>query len=126
MAKIFGRIGDFEEMTIRPGWTTSETTYDKVDLSVRLAPKVRLTYPFIAAAMTSVVGETMALECARNGIMAVVPTQLPIDKAAGIVSGVKRQEVKRGDLEIVNEPEIINFKGTVGDAMATYERPGTP
>ena len=98
--------------------------YENVDLSAELAPGLKLTYPFIAAAMTSVVGKRMTLECARNGIMAVVPSGLPMKEAAGIVSDVKRQEVKRGDLELLDDPVWIGNQKTVADAVRLYENAG--
>lgn len=114
-------------MNIVPGWTTSKTTHDKVDLSVELVPGTRLSYPFIGAAMTSVVNEQLLGACARNGAMAVVPSQLPIDTAAKMVADVKDDEVKRGDLEFVNRPEWINLDSdasTVGDAVKRYNQVG--
>jgi len=117
-------LGDFHEITILPGWTTSKTTYDKVDLSVELAPGVVLNYPFIAAAMTSVVGREMALACAKNGIMAVVPSQLSIEEAGSIVREVKQQEVEKGDLEFVEKPEWIDDNRTIGDAIRRYNDVG--
>jgi len=117
-------FGDFHEITIIPGWTTPKATYDRVDLSVELAPGLVLSYPFIAAAMTSVVGKEMAIECARNGIMAVVPSQLSIKEAGDIVRSVKKQEVKKGDLEFNEQPEWITDFNSIGDAVKRYEEVG--
>lgn len=122
--KIIGDIGDFHEMSIIPGWTTSRTTYDKVDLSVELAPGVILDKPFIAAAMTSVVGPELTLACANNGTMAVVPSQLSIEDASSTIRDAKNQEVKRGDLELVKQPERIKDDRTIGEAIDKYNSVG--
>jgi IMP dehydrogenase len=120
--KIIGRIGEPHEMNILPGWTTSKTTHDKVDLSVELVPGVILDYPFIAAAMTSVVNERFTEECAKNGIMAVVPSQYSKSYAGRIVGNVKGKEVRRGDLEFVKNPEWINIDSGQRKLSAAVER----
>ncbi|MBN2331362.1 MAG: IMP dehydrogenase [Candidatus Aenigmarchaeota archaeon] len=125
--KIIGNLGEPHEMNILPGWTTSKTTHDKVDLSVELVPDVELSVPFIGAAMTSVVNERLLGECARNGAMAVVPSQYPIEVAKRMVENVKKNEVRRGDLEFVEQPEWINVDGDaskVGDAIDRYNKVG--
>jgi len=124
--KIIGKIGEPHEMNVIPGWTTSKTTHDKVDLSVELVPDVVLNYPFIAAAMTSVVNEEFLEECARNGSMGVVPSQYSIEDASRMVANVKDKEVKRGDLEFVAKPEWINIDKhrKLGDAVERYNKVG--
>jgi IMP dehydrogenase len=122
--EVIGGIGTFSEMTIHPGWTTKDTVHSKVDLSVELAPGVMLDKPFIAAAMSSVVGPEMMDACAKNGMMAVAPSSVPIEYASEMISRVKRQEVRKGDLEIVGDPELVRTKRKVGDAVDLYKRSG--
>ncbi|MBI4021091.1 MAG: IMP dehydrogenase [Candidatus Aenigmarchaeota archaeon] len=108
---------------IQPGWTPAGLTYDKVDLSVQLPGGVVLRYPFIAADMACVSGYDMTLECARNGLMAVVPASFPIEEQADIIRRVKAQEVKRGDLEF-QDPVRIDVTSTVEQAMRMYDEFG--
>lgn len=118
----------FEDMKILTGWQTSDITYKDVDLSVELAPKITLRCPFIAAAMGSVVGYEMALECARNGIMAVVPCgNFSIEEQAEIIREVKNQQVNKGDIEYNQNPVTVRVKTgneTISECYRAYKEFG--
>ena len=91
MARIISsEIRDFNEMTILPGWTPDGMSYKNADLSLRLSDGIELTYPFIGAAMTSVVNGEFAETMAKNGMIATIPPGLAIEDAAGIVRRIKK------------------------------------
>lgn len=119
--KVSYGLDDFFILT---GWTPKEATYDKVDLTTRLAPNVVLRYPFIAAAMSCVTGYEMALACAKNGIMAVVPCSIPTEEQVNIVKRVKGQEVRKGQIEFVDDPVWIRDDSLVGHAVERYNEHG--
>ncbi len=119
--KVSYSLDDFFILT---GWTTEETNYAKIDLTTQLAPNVVLRYPFIAAAMSCVTGYDITLACAKNGIMAVVPSSLPIDEQVDIAGRVKKQEVRKGDIEFVDDPVWITNDRTVKSAIELYNEYG--
>ncbi len=132
MARIISdEIKDFNEMTIIPAWTPSGVRYKNADISVRLTDDIELTYPFVSAAMTSVVNKEFAESVAKNGMMATIPTSLRIDDAADIVKHIKSNEHRRGDLEVLKNPTIIRTHSDVNnrpnrlkDAVSLYEEVG--
>jgi len=116
---------DLDDMIINTGFTEKDATHQKVDLTTRLAPGVVLRYPFIAAAMSCVSGYDMTLECAKNGIMAVVPRSFSIDEQSDIVGRVKEQEVKKGEIEFNEYPVMIKYlRKTIRNAEELYNEYG--
>jgi len=126
MAIISGKISrGFGDYFLIPGWTGKDAVYENVDLTTDLSEGVILRYPFIAAAMSCVVGYDMTLECAKNGLMAVVPSSFTIEEQYDIIRRVKEGEVKAGDIEFNEDPVMINdLKRKIGDAADLYEEYG--
>jgi len=126
MAKMSDKISrSLHEYIIIPGWTTEKTKYQNVSLETELSDNVTLRYPFMAAAMGGVSGYDMTLACAKNGAMAVVPCSFSIDYQSNIVRKVKKQEVKKGDIEFNKEPVLIDdLRKTIGDAVQLYDEFG--
>ena len=93
-----------KEFLLQTGLTTDECTFDKISLETELYEGVNLQFPFIPAAMRSVTGYEMALECAKNGMMAVIPCSMPIKEEVKIIKDVKSKEVKKGEIEFVENP----------------------
>jgi IMP dehydrogenase len=126
MGNVSGKISrSFAEYIILPGYTSRKASYDNVDLTTHLAGNVILRYPLIGAAMSCVGGYAMTLACAKNGIMQVVPCSLPIEVQVGIVRDVKKKEVRKGDLELTDDPVMISsLKKTVRDAADLYDEYG--
>jgi IMP dehydrogenase len=112
------------EYTIRTAHTPRDLTYRDVDLSVELAPGIRLTYPLVAAAMACVSGYRMAEACANNGVMAVVPCSFSMEDQARIIADVKKHDVTEGDVELVERPEWIEDVRTVREAVGLYNDHG--
>ncbi len=123
MVKISDKVSrSLNEYFILTGDTPKSATYQNVNLTTKLAPNVILRYPFIAAAMSCVSGYDMTLECAKNGMMAVVPCSLTIEDQVDIVRRVKEKEVKEGDIEFNSHPtRISDLRETIGDAAELYE-----
>jgi len=99
---------DFDDIRILPNWQSKGIVYSNVDLGVEIGG-VQLRFPFITAAMRSVVGREMAFECARNGIMSVIPCSYSIKEQTEIIRDVKSQEVKEGDVEFNKDPVRVTI-----------------
>jgi len=93
-----------KEFLLQTGLTTKDCTFEKVSLETELYDDIVLQYPFLSAAMRSVTGYEMALECARNGLMAVIPCSMPTKEETKIIKDVKSKEVKKGEIDFVEDP----------------------
>jgi IMP dehydrogenase len=126
MPKISDKISrSLKEYVIQTGVQRKDTSYKDIDLSVELVPnQVVINYPFIAAGMGCVTDYDLTLECARNGMIADVPCCFPTDYQADIVKRVKEKEVRRGDIEFVDDPEMINIDNQLEEAFRLYKETG--
>lgn len=116
---------DLDDAIILPGFTEKDATYQNVDLSTKLTDKIVLRYPFIAAAMSCVTGEEMALECAKNGVMAVVPRSFSMEYQTDIIRKVKENEVKKGEIEFNENPVMVkDIRKKIKDAVDLYNEYG--
>jgi len=105
----------FKDWIIEPSYTPKDCSPDRVDITTDIFGMKM--YPFMVAAMRSLVNEEMALEAAKNRIMAVVPRGLPIDRQKKIVEYVKGNKVKPGNIEKRENPVYLLHNQRLGDAL---------
>ena len=117
MVKIRGDyIGaSFGDFILEPGYTTKEHLPENIDITVDLAGmKIK---PFIPAAMRAICDENFALEAAKNGLMPVVPRAYSVERQVKIIRYVKEREVRKGELEEVDDPIKLREDETLADAL---------
>ncbi|MBN1136057.1 MAG: IMP dehydrogenase [Anaerolineae bacterium] len=112
----------FDDVLLVPG--RSAVTPDQVDLSVELAPGVRLSIPVLSAAMDTVTEARLAIALAREGGIGVLHRNLTAEQQAEEVDKVKRSESG-----MIVDPITLPPDATLGDAeaiMARYHISGVP
>jgi len=112
----------FDDVLLVPG--RSAVMPDQVDLSVALAPGIRLSIPVLSAAMDTVTEARLAIALAREGGVGVLHRNLTVEQQAEEVDKVKRSESG-----MIVEPITLPPDATVGDAeviMARYHISGVP
>jgi IMP dehydrogenase len=112
----------FDDVLLTPG--RSEVLPGEVDLSVALAPIVRLNIPVLSAAMDTVTESRLAIALAREGGVGVLHRNLSIEEQAEEVDKVKRSESG-----MIVDPITLPPQATVGDAeaiMSKYHISGVP
>jgi IMP dehydrogenase len=91
MAKFTDAVSrTFTEYLILPGLTTRKASIDKVSLRSRITGNIEIPLPFLSAAMQAVTGHELAIELAKLGGLGVLPSSVPIEDQAAMVSRVKR------------------------------------
>ena len=91
MAKFTSAVSrTFSEYLILPGRTTRRTAIDKVSFRSRITEKIEIPLPFLSAAMQAVTGHELCIELAKLGGLGVLPSSIPAEEQAGMVSKVKR------------------------------------
>ncbi|AKG38675.1 MAG: IMP dehydrogenase [Infirmifilum sp.] len=73
----------FDDILILPRY--SDVSISEIDVSTKLAPKLDLSLPLLSSPMDTVTGREMALTLGEIGGLGVLPRNLPIDEAVGIV-----------------------------------------
>ncbi|HSR29260.1 MAG TPA: IMP dehydrogenase [Anaerolineae bacterium] len=112
----------FDDVLLVPGH--SRVLPSEVDLSVSLAPGIRLNIPVFSAAMDTVTEARMAIALAREGGVGVLHRNLPTEQQAEEVDKVKRSESG-----MIVDPITLPPDATVGDAeaiMSKYHISGVP
>jgi IMP dehydrogenase len=112
----------FDDVLLVPG--RSEVLPSEVDLSVVLAPGIRLNMPLLSAAMDTVTEARLAIALARVGGIGVLHRNLPVERQAEEVDKVKRSESG-----MIVDPITLPPGATVGDAeaiMSKYHISGVP
>jgi IMP dehydrogenase len=112
----------FDDVLLVPG--RSAVMPDQVDLSVALAPGIRLSIPVLSAAMDTVTEARLAIALAREGGVGVVHRNLTAEQQAEEVDKVKRSESG-----MIVDPITLPPDATLGDAeaiMARYHISGVP
>jgi IMP dehydrogenase len=112
----------FDDVLLVPG--RSDVVPARVDLSVALAPGIRLTIPLLSAAMDTVTEAQMAIALAREGGLGVLHRNLSIAQQTEEVDKVKRSESG-----MIVDPITLPPGATVGDAeaiMSKYHISGVP
>lgn len=80
----------FDDVLLIPA--ESHVLPDEVDLSVQLAPNLKLNVPFLSASMDTVTETEMAKTMAQNGGLGVIHKNMTTDKQASMVAAVKAIE----------------------------------
>jgi IMP dehydrogenase len=112
----------FDDVLLVPG--RSAVLPAEVDLSITLAPGIRLNIPVLSAAMDTVTEARLAIALAREGGIGVLHRNLPVEHQAEEVDKVKRSESG-----MIVDPITLPPDATVGDAeaiMSKYHISGVP
>ncbi|MBL7160538.1 MAG: IMP dehydrogenase [Candidatus Aenigmarchaeota archaeon] len=113
----------YKDFLIEPGHTEKDCSSEDVNTETTLAG-VKLGRPFLMAAMRSVVDKRAGLEGGKNGIMPVAPRGLLVGKQAEIVTHVRDNEIKPGDIEVQKEPVCLHEGATLGEALDKTQTTG--
>ncbi len=105
----------FDDVLLVPG--RSAVMPDEVDLSVSLAPGIRLNVPVLSAAMDTVTEARLAIALAREGGLGVVHRNLSVSQQAEEVDKVKRSESG-----MIVDPITLPPEATLGDAEAIMQK----
>ncbi len=126
MARIIGdhRGTTFSDFLVLPGVQSDGKSFTPEDVDISTDVGVKLKIPFLAAAMRSVTGKDLALAAGKLGMMAVAPRGLSTEKEAEIVSYVKENAVKVGDIEPEYSPTTILETGNLGMAIERARKTG--
>lgn len=96
----------------------------EVDLSIELAPNLKLNLPILSASMDTVTEADMAIAMARKGGLGVIHKNMTIEQQAEEVRIVKRSE--NG---VIFDPFYLTPEKTIADAetlMSQYRISGVP
>lgn len=119
----FAREGyTFDDVLLVPA--RSEVLPNDVDLSVELAPNLKLNIPIISASMDTVTDSKMAIAMARQGGLGVIHKNMSIQAQAEEV-----KKVKRSENGVILDPFYLTPQHLVKDAealMARYRISGVP
>jgi len=112
----------FDDVLLVPAH--SEVLPKDVDLSVQLAPTIKLNIPIISAGMDTVTESKMAIAMARQGGIGIIHKNMGIDEQAEEV-----EKVKRSENGVITNPFYLTPKHQVFDAehlMGKYRISGVP
>ncbi|HFI0464236.1 TPA: IMP dehydrogenase [Streptococcus suis] len=119
----FAREGyTFDDVLLVPA--RSEVLPNDVDLTVELAPNLKLNIPIISASMDTVTDAKMAIAMARQGGLGVIHKNMSIQEQAHEV-----QKVKRSENGVILDPFYLTPDHLVQDAedlMSNYRISGVP
>lgn len=119
----FSREGfTFDDVLLLPA--ESEVLPNDVDLSVELAPNLKLNVPVISAGMDTVTESEMAIAMSRQGGLGVIHKNMSIKEQADEV-----RKVKRSENGVILDPFFLTPEHTVKDAedlMNRYHISGVP
>lgn len=112
----------FDDVLLVPAH--SEVLPKDVDLSVNLAPNIKLNIPIISAGMDTVTESKMAIAMARQGGLGIIHKNMSIDEQAEEV-----EKVKRSENGVITNPFYLTPQHQVFDAehlMGKYRISGVP
>ncbi|MFW7421312.1 IMP dehydrogenase [Vagococcus fluvialis] len=119
----FSRKGfTFDDVLLIPA--ESHVLPNDVDLSVELAPNLKLNIPIMSASMDTVTDSKMAIAMARQGGLGVIHKNMSIEQQADEV-----RKVKRSESGVIIDPFFLTPESLVAEAenlMATYRISGVP
>lgn len=119
----FAREGyTFDDVLLVPA--KSEVLPNDVDLSIELAPNLKLNIPLISASMDTVTDADMAIAMARQGGLGVIHKNMTIEQQAYEV-----KKVKRSENGVILDPFYLTPNHIVQDAedlMSRYRISGVP
>ncbi|MDT2782839.1 IMP dehydrogenase [Vagococcus fluvialis] len=112
----------FDDVLLIPA--ESHVLPNDVDLSVELAPNLKLNIPIMSASMDTVTDSKMAIAMARQGGLGVIHKNMPIEQQADEV-----RKVKRSESGVIIDPFFLTPESLVAEAenlMGTYRISGVP
>ncbi|GGQ94003.1 IMP dehydrogenase [Deinococcus ruber] len=119
----FGRDGiTFDDVLLLP--RHSQVLPHQVDVGTQLTRRIRLSIPFLSAAMDTVTETAMAVAMAREGGIGVIHKNMSVEAQAEMV-----RKVKRSESGMIVDPITLPHTATVREAdalMAEYKISGVP
>ncbi|MBO0475549.1 IMP dehydrogenase [Vagococcus sp. DIV0080] len=112
----------FDDVLLIPA--ESHVLPNDVDLSVELAPNLKLNIPIMSASMDTVTDSKMAIAMARQGGLGVIHKNMSIEEQADEV-----RKVKRSESGVIIDPFFLTPESLVAEAenlMGTYRISGVP
>ena len=112
----------FDDVLLIPA--ESHVLPNDVDLSVELAPNLKLNIPIMSASMDTVTDSKMAIAMARQGGLGVIHKNMSIEQQADEV-----RKVKRSESGVNIDPFFLTPESLVAEAenlMGTYRISGVP
>ena len=112
----------FDDVLLLPAH--SEVLPKEVDLSVELAPNLKLNIPLISAGMDTVTESKMAIALARQGGLGVIHKNMSIERQRDEV-----EKVKRSENGVIKDPFFLTKEEQVFAAehlMSKYRISGVP
>ena len=112
----------FDDVLLIPA--ESHVLPNDVDLSVELAPNLKLNIPIMSASMDTDTDSKMAIAMARQGGLGVIHKNMSIEQQADEV-----RKVKRSESGVIIDPFFLTPESFVSEAeqlMSTYRISGVP
>lgn len=112
----------FDDVLLIPA--ESHVLPDEVDLSVQLAPNLKLNVPFLSASMDTVTETEMATTMAQNGGLGVIHKNMTTEKQAEMVAAVKaiENDATKFPIAAVDANNHLLVAAAVGVTSDTSER----
>ncbi|MBT8218757.1 MAG: IMP dehydrogenase [Bacteroidia bacterium] len=105
----------FDDVLLIPAY--SEVVPRDVDTSTQLTRELKLNVPIVSAAMDTVSEKTLAIAIARQGGLAFIHKNMPIEHQSDQVRSVKRSESG-----MIIDPVTLTKNATIGDAQELMKR----
>jgi IMP dehydrogenase len=108
----------FGEFCLLTNFTSKNCTLQNINLETNLGG-LKLSHPFLSAAMTSVTGYEMALALGKEGGLGVLPARLSIEEQVSIIEKIKGYE-----MGFVKDPITVRETATIDEVVRLVEKHG--
>ena len=108
----------FGEFCLLTNFTSKNCTLQNINLEANLGG-LKLSHPFLSAAMTSVTGYEMALSLGKEGGLGVLPARLSIEEQVSIIEKIKGYE-----MGFVEDPITVRETATIDEVVRLVEKHG--
>ena len=108
----------FGEFCLLTSFTSKNCTLQNISLETNLGG-LKLSHPFLSAAMTSVTGYEMALALGKEGGLGVLPARLLIEEQVSIIEKIKGYE-----MGFVEDPITVRETATIDEVVRLVEKHG--
>ena len=108
----------FSEFSLLTDYTAKNCNLNNINLKSNLG-NLKLSNPFLSAAMTSVTGYKMALALGKEGGLGVLPARLSIKEQVEIINQIKGYE-----MGFVEDPVSVRDNATIDEAVRLVEKHG--
>ena len=108
----------FGEFCLLTNFTSKDCTLQNINLETNLGG-LKLSHPFLSAAMTSVTGYEMALALGKEGGLGVLPARLSIKEQVSIIEKIKGYE-----MGFVEDPITVRETATIDEVVRLVEKHG--